>query len=278
MCDPRTRHIGQETPPIRGQPCSQSDAASPGPACPEAGCARPESRRVHARHVRPVRQRARVHARSGHLRNGRGPRHATVHQLLEQGVGLLECARRLGWSLNTVKRYARAARAEELIRQPSYGTTPVDPYRDHLHRRSFTDPEVPATRLRAEIPELGYAGSANLLVRYSIKAAPTPDVTCPPRRLVSWIMTPARRPARARPRAPRRPAGLVPAAHCVGRPRARLRGSAHRAAQHRVARLDERGRGHDLPPLHAFVRGLRKGFPAVLAGLGPALQQRPDPG
>ena len=39
-------------------------------------------------------------------------RHAAVHKLLGQGVGLLECARRLGWALNTVKRYARAATAE----------------------------------------------------------------------------------------------------------------------------------------------------------------------
>jgi hypothetical protein len=29
--------------------------------------------------------------------------HAAVHELLAQGVELLECARRLGWALNTVK-------------------------------------------------------------------------------------------------------------------------------------------------------------------------------
>jgi transposase len=41
-------------------------------------------------------------------------RHAAVHTLLDQGVGLLDCARRLGWALNTVKRYARTATAEDL--------------------------------------------------------------------------------------------------------------------------------------------------------------------
>ena len=41
-------------------------------------------------------------------------RHAAVHELLDQSVGLLECSRRLGWALNTVKRYARAATAQEL--------------------------------------------------------------------------------------------------------------------------------------------------------------------
>jgi transposase len=59
-------------------------------------------------------------------------RHTAVHRLLGQGVGLLECARRLGWGLNTVKRYARAARAEELIGPRRFRATLVDPYRDHL--------------------------------------------------------------------------------------------------------------------------------------------------
>ena len=93
-------------------------------------------------------------------------RHAAVHDLLDQGVGLLECARRLGWALNTVKRYARAATAEQLQRPPRYGRTLVDPYRDHLRRRLAAEPDVAVTRLLAEIRELGYTGSANLLVRY----------------------------------------------------------------------------------------------------------------
>lgn len=83
-------------------------------------------------------------------------RHAAVHALLDQGVGLLECSRRLGWSLNTIKRYARAARAEELIRPPRYGTTLVDPHRDHLRRRLAADPNVATTQLLAEIRECGY--------------------------------------------------------------------------------------------------------------------------
>lgn len=117
-------------------------------------------------------------------------RHATVHGLLGQGVGLLECARRLGWALNTVKRYARAATAEELIRPPRYGRTLVDPYRDHLRRRLTTDPDVPVTRLLAEIRELGCSGSANLLIRYLNQGRAHAERAVPaPRRLVSWIMT-----------------------------------------------------------------------------------------
>ena len=99
-------------------------------------------------------------------------RHAAVHGLLDQGVGLLECSRRLGWALNTVKRYARAASAEDLARPPQYRQTLVDPYRDHLRRRLTEQPTIPVTHLLAEIRELGYPGSANLLVRTSTRAAP----------------------------------------------------------------------------------------------------------
>lgn len=89
-----------------------------------------------------------------------------VHALLAQGVGLLECARRLDVALNTVKRYARMKEPTGDRRAPRYKPTLVDPYRDHLHRRRAEDPAVPVTHLLREIKELGYTGSANLLVRY----------------------------------------------------------------------------------------------------------------
>ena len=135
-------------------------------------------------------------------------RHAAVHELLGQGVGLLDCARRLGWALNTVKRYARAATAEQLQRPPRYGRTLVDPYRDHLRRRLAAEPDVAVTRLLAEIRELGYTGSANLLVRYLNQGrAQAERAVPPPRRLVSVDHDPARRAARTRPRPPRGSAG-----------------------------------------------------------------------
>jgi transposase len=89
-----------------------------------------------------------------------------VHDLLGKGTGLLECSRRLGLSPNTVKRYARAAEPERLIRAPQYRPTLVDPYRDHLRARRAEDPAVPVLRLLAEIRDLGYTGSMNLLYRY----------------------------------------------------------------------------------------------------------------
>jgi hypothetical protein len=112
-----------------------------------------------------------------------------VHKLLDEGVGLLECSRRLGWALITVKRYARAATAQELQRSPRYGRTLVDPYREHLRRRLTTEPDIAVTRLLDEIRELGYTGSANLLVRYLNQGRVQAErASPPPQRLAGWIM------------------------------------------------------------------------------------------
>ncbi|MDQ0408781.1 transposase [Streptomyces sp. DSM 40167] len=89
-----------------------------------------------------------------------------VHDLLGQGVGLLDCARRLGVALNTVKRYARMPEPQALRIAPNYRPTLVDPYRDHLRARRAAEPAFAVTHLLEEIRELGYTGSANLLLRY----------------------------------------------------------------------------------------------------------------
>jgi transposase len=89
-----------------------------------------------------------------------------VHELRARNVGLLECARRLGLSLNTIKRYDRASEPQRLQRVPKYRPTLVDPYRDYLRKRRAEEPGVPVQQLLREIRELGYQGSSNLLVRY----------------------------------------------------------------------------------------------------------------
>jgi transposase len=89
-----------------------------------------------------------------------------VHDLRGKGAGLLDCSRRLGLSLNTVKRYDRADKPERLQRAPRYRPTLVDPHRDYLRKRRAEEPGVPVQQLLREIKERGYQGSPNLLVRY----------------------------------------------------------------------------------------------------------------
>ncbi len=119
-----------------------------------------------------------------------------VHNLLDQGVGLLDCSRRLGLSLNTVKRYARTAEPEQLRRPPQYRACLVDPYRDHLRRRRG----VPVLHLFHEIKALGYTGGLNLLHKYLNQGrAESARLTPSPRRLTSWIVSrPADLPAECR--------------------------------------------------------------------------------
>lgn len=115
-------------------------------------------------------------------------RFTAVHDLLAEGAGLLECARRLGWALNTVKRYARAERVEDLLRPPRYGACLVDPHHDLVRQRLAE--KIPVTRILAEIREHGYTGSANLVVRYINQGRADPERVAPsPRRLVSWLMS-----------------------------------------------------------------------------------------
>lgn len=94
----------------------------------------------------------------------------------------------LGVALNTVERYARASRVEELLRPPRYGRCLIDDYRDLVRRR--LGQQVPVTRILAEIRQHGYAGSHNLLVRYINQGRADPDRAIPsPRWLVSWLMS-----------------------------------------------------------------------------------------
>jgi transposase len=89
-----------------------------------------------------------------------------VHDLRSKGAGLLDCSRRLGLALNTVKRYDRADAPGRLRRAAQYRPTLVDPYRDYLRERRAEEPGVPVQQLLREIRERGYPGSSNLLVRY----------------------------------------------------------------------------------------------------------------
>jgi transposase len=195
-------------------------------------------------------------------------RHAAVHALLDQGVGLIDCARRLGWALNTVKRYARAATAEDLRRPPKYRQTLVDPYRDHLRRRRAEEPNVAATRLLAEIRERGYTGSPNLLVRYLNQGRAEAERIPPsPRRLVSWLMT---RPDKLPTHHSSHLDDLIAACPQLTTLAERMREFAAILTARRGQDLDAwmtTVEADDLPALHAFVHGLRMDLPAVVAGL-----------
>ncbi|WP_424889055.1 hypothetical protein [Streptomyces sp. XH2] len=66
----------------------------------------------------------------------------------------------------------------------------MDPYRDHLRQRLAESPAVPVTHLLHEIHELGYTGSANLLVRYINQGRIEADhATLSPRKVTGLLLS-----------------------------------------------------------------------------------------
>jgi transposase len=193
-----------------------------------------------------------------------------VHALLDKGVGLLECARRLNLSLNTVKRYARFTEPDKLIRAPRYRPTLVDPYRDHLRRRREQNPAVPVLHLFGEIKTLGYTGSLNLLHKYINQGrveADRPAVS--PRRLTGYLLThPDHRSQQQQ--------DLFESFTTACPEMTALAGLVHsfaallKPANSNADRLDDwinAARQEDLPHLHAFTRGLDRDRDAVDAAV-----------
>ena len=193
-----------------------------------------------------------------------------VHDLPGKGTGLLECSRRLNLSLNTVKRYARAAEPERMIRAPRYRPTLVDPYRDHLRARRAADPAVPVTRLLAEIREQGYSGSMNLLYRYITQGraeADRPHLS--PRRVARLLLT---RPATLSDSQQALLEKLTAACPEMTSLAELIRSFAallkpHPGNQARLAEWISAARSCDLPSVHAFTRGLDLDARAAIAAV-----------
>jgi hypothetical protein len=193
-----------------------------------------------------------------------------VHDLTDRGTGLLECSRRLGLSLNTVKRYARAAEPGRMIRAPRYRATMVDPYRDHLRARRAEDPAVPVHQLLAEIRELGYPGSMNLLYRYITQGrveADRPHLSS--RRVTRMLLTRPDALSDSQQQLLDKLTAACPEmtslACLVGDFAALLRPDP--ANQARLSQWAHAARAADLPNVHAFTRGLELDTQAVIAAV-----------
>ncbi|GAA1622055.1 ISL3-like element IS466 family transposase [Nonomuraea maheshkhaliensis] len=193
-----------------------------------------------------------------------------VHDLLGKGVGLLECARRLNLSLNTVKRYARVPEPMRLQRAPAYRPTLVDPYRDHLRRRRAEDPAMPILHLFNEIKALGYPGSFNLLYRYITQGRVEADrLPISPRRVARLLLT---HPHHLKDEHRRLLDDLTAACPEMTDLAGLIRGFADllRPREDNADHLDAwiaGARAADLPHLHAFTRGLDQDRDAVRAAV-----------
>jgi transposase len=116
--------------------------------------------------------------------------HALVHELLAQGHSRRAIARHLGWGLNTVLRYARAAYWQDTLRENRPRPSRLDPYQPYLERR-FAAGCPSVTRLHREL----LADNAPVtyqMVRACIatlRAAPPQAPPSPPtvRQVTGWL-------------------------------------------------------------------------------------------
>jgi transposase len=116
--------------------------------------------------------------------------HALVHELLAQGHSRRAIARHLGWGLNTVLRYANAARWQDTFPENRPRPSRLDLYKPYLERR-FVEGCTSVTRLHGELIA-EHAPVTYGMVRAHIatlRGAPSEAPPRPPtvRQVTSWI-------------------------------------------------------------------------------------------
>lgn len=221
------------------------------------------------------------------LRTRTQQRYEAVQQLRTQGKGLRTIADELDIDRKTVRRFAQAASAEEVIAKATSRVMLLDEFIPHLMQRWNAGCTDIAT-LTAELRQLGYRGSQRTVYRYlqpyrsGGKPAPHPATvkTTPPkiRTVVGWIM---RDPDNLRDDDGVRLKQIL--ARCPELDATRRHVGAF-AAMIRDLRGDhltewiDRVRTDDLPALHSFTTGLLHDKAAVTAGLTLAWSNGPTEG
>ncbi|MFE2188901.1 ISL3 family transposase [Streptomyces sp. NPDC059455] len=116
--------------------------------------------------------------------------HALVHELLAQGHSRRAIARHLGWGLNTVLRYARAAHWQDTLRENRPRPSRLDPYKPYLERR-FAAGCTSVTRLHRELLTENAPVTYQMVRAYiaTLRAAPPQAPPPPPtvRQVTGWL-------------------------------------------------------------------------------------------
>ncbi|WP_324192681.1 ISL3 family transposase [Nocardia transvalensis] len=201
-------------------------------------------------------------------------RHNAVHSLLSQGVGIRAISLRLGLARATVRRLARASTPDELIRDSAGKQRPsvLDEFKPYLlHRWNEGCTNTP--ELLAEIRARGYRGSRTILFNFLQPLGTgerTPRIPAKPlsvRRFVTWLMSD---PAALDPDDRQRLDTVLDASLELTALAGHVRAFAVMMRERQGGDLDTwmtAVESDDLPALRSFVRGLRRDYDAVRAGL-----------
>ncbi len=199
-------------------------------------------------------------------------RHAEVCAALARGLTITEVSRTLRLERKTVRRYATAATADDLISGPRL-TRPglLGPHQAYLRQR--WDEGIRSTeRLHQELRERGYRGSQRTLRRLTARLRQDTAVPAPPpapaaRKVASWILTPP-----GKLTEDNRATLTQITARCeeLAATRGLVREFAEMLCHRHGERLEAWATQAETSPaseLRGFAKGLRKDWAAVTAGL-----------
>ncbi|MFF0415572.1 ISL3 family transposase [Kitasatospora sp. NPDC004745] len=119
---------------------------------------------------------------AGRVAERRRANHTLAHGLLNSGMSQRAVAKHLGWSRNTVRRYAEAGKWQDMMKGPQAPrTVKLDPYKPYLLRRwEETSGNISGMALLGEITARGYRGGYTQLATWKQREL-LPDGPPPPR-------------------------------------------------------------------------------------------------
>lgn len=252
-----TRHHGCLKKAVSSGPSDPPDVGDPAPPTP------------------PAADQAAAEPETGLLNRIR-ERYATVQALQADGRGLREIARQLQLDRKTVRRFAQAHSADDLIARTVDRDTLLDTHRPYLHQR-WNEGCRDVAVLHAELAQRGYPGSVRTLYRYlqPLRAqnptqTPAPTEPEPPkiRHVTTWLL---RRPedlddAEQTTLASIR--GVCPDLDRLGEHiTAFAKMMVHRTGAETLDMWLAAVETDSIPELHTFARGIRQDYDAVRNGL-----------
>jgi hypothetical protein len=159
------------------RPCLRADPAPEPKPAPEPQWETPlPSETSSAQASEPVDPAGRVAER-------RRANYALAHELMASGMSQRAVAKHLGWSRNTVRRYAEAERWQDMMKGPQAPrTVKLDPYKPYMLRRwEETGGRISGMALLGEISARGYRGGYTQLAAWKQRELLSPDGPPPPR-------------------------------------------------------------------------------------------------
>jgi transposase len=207
-------------------------------------------------------------------------RHAAVHDLLARGRSRNAIARELNLDIQTVRRFANAGSAQELLAKAEQRPTKLDPFIDLVNQR-WNEGVATARAIHAELRTLGFTGTANIVERYlrplrpggdgrrrgQGAPAPTSRAIPKPRRINRALLTHPDNLTDHDKQTLARATGDCP--H-LRRLHAHIRSFAKIMAGrrgHEPTTWLDAVEADDLPELHRFATGIRRDLTAVINGL-----------